>query len=789
MRLSQYGLECFELIVNNFPDISSFRLEYQRAVSELRPLFSTLAPYVRPAGSRGAHPFMQSDFPEIRRDKFEPGEILSKRDFARRAVARPSPLQVAAGGASKGLPEDLRVAIDFIIEVGEQITELRAARVADLRVIAEALSPLRKALDERKSPEARAISEKFNVAWIAACVDAMGPAWPDKELPLRYMIGFPVVFDIPDSGVYRPDEQPAEISERDFKKNNTRMVAKISAEIAAGGLKTDATDVDRRSQCWKRTKEEIESGLVSAPRSRAYMDRKYKRGRWRCIGRTAILQKGKWRCIDNGKRGKQNKAARMHERLTTSRADFPVMIAREFAARTRSGPGILKRSRGGGRATRALRLRHGTKDLAAAYRHVPTSQPEYTNVAVWDEDHKRVVYVEVPGHNFGLKSAVVNFNRFPALGVAIARRLCWCVVEHFYDDKDLTEPGWCGDSGFACLDLLFSDDFAGFPFEVSKNAPMRGANEYQGVVSDLSGADDGVLFMDVTRKRRDKLHELVSETLGAGVLRSGMAASIFGKARFMLSPVYGALGKACLQPIMQREYAKGSEALTTELEDSLEFVKFVCDFLPPVELPTLPSAKPTVVVFTDAEGTMRSKPKKGRKGKPPSGHLGFVVYHPIFGRRYAHAPVPANFVSLLDSVKERQTYIGQFELLAAITPFLSLPREWFEGYPVELWVDNSGAVGALIKGYSGIPDCARIVNMFHFAFAQLGAASLFIDYVPSESNPADVPSRVHSMSAEEAASELAEFGELVKMHVPEFADGSGEWLSLVSIAESLWGAV
>jgi hypothetical protein len=142
---------------------------------------------------------------------------------------------------------------------------------------------------------------------------------------------------------------------------------------------------------------------------------------------------------------------------------------------------------------------------------------------------------------------------------------------------------------------------------------------------------------------------------------------------------------------------------------------------------------------------------------------------------------------LLDAIKERQTYIAQFELMAAITPFISLPRDWFEGYPVELWVDNAGAVGALIKGYSGVPDCARIVNMFHFAFARLGAASLYIDYVPSESNPADVPSRLHSMSSSEAAAALAEFGEGVTMKVPLFANEYGEWLSLLSIAQSLWG--
>jgi hypothetical protein len=189
-----------------------------------------------------------------------------------------------------------------------------------------------------------------------------------------------------------------------------------------------------------------------------------------------------------------------------------------------------------------------------------------------------------------------------------------------------------------------------------------------------------------------------------------------------------------------------------------------------------------MIVFTDAEGSRREGDRR------PEGHLGFVVYHPEHGRRYAHAPAPAEWAELFDGFRERDTYIAQFELAAAIVPFLSLPADWFYGRPVELWVDNSGAIGGLIKGYSGVPDCARIINTFHFAIAKLGITSLWIDYVPSESNPADIPSRIHEMSAERAARELRGLGEQVRNPVlPEFANEDGGWKSLMEIARSVWG--
>ena len=76
--------------------------------------------------------------------------------------------------------------------------------------------------------------------------------------------------------------------------------------------------------------------------------------------------------------------------------------------------------------------------------------------------------------------------------------------------------------------------------------------------------------------------------------------------------------------------------------------------------------------------------------------------------------------------------------------------------------------------------------MFHFAAAKLGLASLWIDYVPSESNPADVPSRLHEMSPEQAKAELSSFGEPMEMILPKFADENGDWLSSLEIAQSIW---
>ena len=76
---------------------------------------------------------------------------------------------------------------------------------------------MRSALDKHKCKAAQEIAGAFNVAWTAAVIDAMD--WPDTDLPVRYVKGFDVVFNIPDSGVFRKEPQPAEISRKEFMEN------------------------------------------------------------------------------------------------------------------------------------------------------------------------------------------------------------------------------------------------------------------------------------------------------------------------------------------------------------------------------------------------------------------------------------------------------------------------------------------------------------------------------------------------------------------------------------------
>ena len=87
----------------------------------------------------------------------------------------------------------------------------------------------------------------------------------------------------------------------------------------------------------------------------------------------------------------------------------------------------------------------------------------------------------------------------------------------------------------------------------------------------------------------------------------------------------------------------------------------------------------------------------------------------------------------------RRQYIGQVELLGAFAPYLSVPS-LLRGRQVIHWVDNTSALSGLTKGYSSVPDSVRLIHAFHACTVSLNVA-LWFEYVPTDANVSDAPSR------------------------------------------------
>ena len=166
--------------------------------------------------------------------------------------------------------------------------------------------------------------------------------------------------------------------------------------------------------------------------------------------RFTVLQKGKHRAIDDGKSNGANAATTLRETVTTPSFLFPAIVARASrAAALAAGfqpPGLTS-------ALSAL------SDLTMAYRTIPSSQPWLTCFGHLDTGRTPPApsYYFLPGHNFGLTSAVVNFNRYAETVAVLSSIYGGVVADHYYDDFIIVDTVAGGSSAFDFLHDLALD--------------------------------------------------------------------------------------------------------------------------------------------------------------------------------------------------------------------------------------------------------------------------------------------------------------------------------------------
>ena len=216
-----------------------------------------------------------------------------------------------------------------------------------------------------------------------------------------------------------------------------------------GVLLVDRTSLDTLHKIDLATKLEVQKGLMGPSLSEQELRAKYEsNGALTCriIPRFAVfqgstdkrcaqcdletsachdckgLQMPKLRCCDNAKASGTNTNTRLCESIAGPTFEFPARVCAYIAAECEK-KGIPR-----------PKVLLGLDDLFAAFRRVPSSQPEFTIVALYEFDSDSVRFHEVFGMNFGLKAAPLQFNRVAELLCAVAACFGGLPVDHYYDD-------------------------------------------------------------------------------------------------------------------------------------------------------------------------------------------------------------------------------------------------------------------------------------------------------------------------------------------------------------------
>jgi hypothetical protein len=479
-------------------------------------------------------------------------------------------------------------------------------------------------------------------------------------------------------------------------------------------------------EVWRKTVEEVEQGLMIGPLSAHDLNRAFGFGHWRAMPRFGTWQKGKLRPIDDALRNSLNATMCMSETLVCGTADFPLHVARAFALRL--GPHVP--------------MALGTDDIASAYRMIPSAHPMYTAVCLSEPGSGRASFFVMPGHNFGLACAPLNFNRLPELSTFAARVLLAVPADHFYDDSVVVDLAHSIHSSQGCLGDLHA--LLGIPFAPAKHVPGSPTAPYLGVLTDFSRLPaEGVMSMRLKPSRREKLLEALDAAIESRQLRPASAASLAGKLMFAILSVFGKVGRAALHELRahadSRLAASPSDSMYVgdELLKTLAFFRSLVSGLPSMSVPALPPVESPLLVWSDAAFSRGDKlvpvPVSGCEAG-----LGFVVYSPYTGS-YVHSDfvVPPGLLAAL--FKPHEQYVGILECLAAAAVAFSVPHLLADRL-VFHYVDNQGSLSNLVSGSSADPDSRSIVYASALQLASL-RARVWYEWVESEANIADLPSR------------------------------------------------
>jgi hypothetical protein len=712
--------------------------EYTRAVVALRLLCIASVTYKRPSQpARGR--FNASSGSALVRPPHE--RLVPTEDDPVEHAKSARDLEYPAPDPSGDAPGSLRAAVRFMVRNRASIRAWREERAGRLATIARSLEPYAAWLASLAIATAAPLLVGSNLAFMAAFIDAA--EWPDYMLVERYIRGFPIVGVIPDSGVFRPQVTPATVPMTDVQgMANVAWADTVISRVTHAAATATGSRLDVLRAVDTATIKEARKGHATGPRSRTYLDKLFGRGGWRPMIRFGVEQgsgsSAKVRAIDNAKSALINAASTLWETIVCITCEFPAIVAmlvwQECAAL--------------GIAMLAISL--GLDDMTAAYRFVPTSQPWYTVFCIWrfggkpgtaaHREHglSRPVFYYLQGHNFGCTSSVINFNRTPELMVHMAALLLAVAVGHYFDDfmtVNLAAPsGAPGMSGQDALAFLFTT--FGRPLEPDKHKPAAGSNVGLGVrINVAAAATLGWVILSPTWDRCEHILTTLRRARAQDYFPPGMASVVRGKCGYLLTAAYGRVGRACLQPLVQREYYDTARDFSAALVHMHDFLEALLPLLPPLTIPIAARTDPPVVVYTDASFA------HDEHGAPAS-ELGYLVFDPgLKGGPpevlFSEWDVPPWMFALFSP--DMQTYIMQCEVVAAIWVYFSMPRR-FAGRRVIHFIDNTGALSAMIHGYASKLDCARMVNSFHLLCAAL-RMHVWFEWVPSKANGSDMPSR------------------------------------------------
>ena len=513
--------------------------------------------------------------------------------------------------------------------------------------------------------------------------------------------GFDLTGSLPPSGVFSHKFRPASMTCDDLRK-----VSELSKSVIIESLQSSG-DHELDVGLYEATLKEVEKGFLEGPICPASLP----------LGSTLtkrfpVKQKNKVRPIDDYKASLVNFAVTQSEGVTIHTIDH---IASMTACWMRSGslssddPLVAK-----------------CWDLSDAYKQVPLSDNAFeldSYLAVYDPSSKGAKVFKQRVLPFGSIASVTAFLRVSLAIWKIGPSLLNLMWSAYFDDFLCLSRASESKHVDFCVSSIFS--LLGWKVSTHKLLPFDSICKVLGVQLDLKQSGDSLCLISNTPERVEELVQEINLILSSGSLPKSEGEKLRGRLQFASAQVFGRKFRRLLK-VLSSHVTMGRKVLTASTKCCLE------------EIVTLLTCNvPRRVVATQAD-ILHVYVDASFNEVGYSGIGGLVIDMLGTHLSFFSAKVEKDMISSIVTRGQR-TIIQELEMLAVLCAFKCWQKE-SAVHRVVLFTDSESVRGAFLKNWSANHDSDKLLESI-FQIESTFNLPVWIERVPSQSNPADLLSR------------------------------------------------
>lgn len=691
---------------------------------------------------------LKADFGAIehrRRDKrlvVKNAEMKDLSDFVKTALVTPHPMRAFPCISD----DEWKSAFLSVLKMPERLPFF-GERKKLLAQLNEIVFPIYETLLEHRPKSAVRVSPHNSPLVFQVMVDLCGLA--DKNVGWESFWGFKIVREIERSGAFPSNEEP-DADYVDFMQNARSFISRHNKRLK--GEPIDESTVTLLS----KTHAEYDRCEAMGPFSKREVDKIFGAGQWACTLRFITWSSGRYREIDSGLASGHNRGTKLHEKIAcpdTSTADVYVkcqkMIWMEMDPALRS---------------ETFTPTGSTEDMKRAYRQVAVCPSHQCFNVTAMPYMKTTRYSVIHSLVFGLRSAVVAFNRVALACTILCRRWFGLMITNYFDDfLQMELEQYC----YVAKQIFYlTMSIMGWFVDPVKGVPGSCVFKWLGIWKQVS---DEKIVSYICADRRANLIDMIEGFIDRNLFTSADAETLLGKFGFASTTVYGKAGRI-IHWALQERVQSDETAVTAQILEAFFYLLELIDMMGAAHTVFDHEDRPYVVLFSDAssEETRAMSNARSRVEKSKlleSGEVGRIVKLGWVGYEYGSEREIEGTVDVCDDDirrwKKKQP-IAIAETLGAICAVKDAVNGR-KNVDVMIYVDNQAAEMALRKGSSGDATMAILAHELHRYCAENGVR-LWSSYVASALNPADEPSRDGTVNGAKATvRQTSEFVDLASV--------------------------